>query len=422
MLRVVRFVLPVLVLTACAKAPMATVSPLRGESDNWMPVRVGLFVDQADIRFESVGKVEALDEHGNILLQLDGTHRWRVLKEGGLLRLEVSGRARGHSSSFVLRLRERSARWKSAGNVYAGGLKLLQARTGVTLVNVVPMEEYLRGVVPWEIGRPSDDALEAVKAQAIAARTYTYAHLGHWEDLGFDVYDTVSDQVYRGLTGTHPITDRAVRETRNLVAAYRGKLIRAYYSSTCGGHTSTLEDVWTREPAPYLVGRRDGSKRSWCRESPHFRWSEGWSARQLGEVIRSHLPAELRRKLEPEEIGALRDLRVLRRDGSGRVQELEITTDRATFVVWGDRIRWVMRPIESRFMILRSTFFELELIHREGRLVAVRANGGGNGHGVGMCQTGALGMARAGYDADAILEHYYEGTSVIPAGTKGGLP
>ena len=83
------------------------------------------------------------------------------------------------------------------------------------------IEDYLRGVVPWEIGRPDWDALEAVKAQAIAARTYTIRHLGRWEELGFDVYADVRDQVYRGRTGTAEITDRAVKETRDEVLVLR---------------------------------------------------------------------------------------------------------------------------------------------------------------------------------------------------------
>ena len=306
--------------------------------------------------------------------------------------------------------------WTIGGDRFDGHVLLRRNDDGsLTLINQLGIEQYLRGVVPWEIGRPGEEALEAVKAQAIAARTYTYAHLGHWADLGFDLYDDTRDQVYRGLSGTAAITDRAVRETAGEVVVADGRLIRAYYSSTSGGFTSTLTDVWSKEGASYLVGARDADDagRSWCADSPHFRWTESWSARELGTVIRENLPAELGRGLEPWDIGVVERLEVVERDRSGRVQRLAVVTDRDRFEVWGDRIRWVLRPVHSRFSILRSTMFEVENLVRDGRLVGVVLRGGGFGHGVGLCQTGALGRARAGQDAETILRAYYRGVEVV---------
>lgn len=309
--------------------------------------------------------------------------------------------------------------WEVAGDRFGGEL-LAQRATwgGVTLINLVGLEEYLRGVLPWEIGRPDEDALEAVKAQAIAARTYTRRHLGRWAELGFDLYSDTRDQVYRGRTGTSEITDRAVLETEGQVLMYGDDLVRAYYSSTCGGHTSTLTDVWDREGAPYLVGFRDadGAGRSWCRESGQFRWTESWSAHELGETMRATLGAELGRELDAAEFGVLAGVKVLSRDGSGRVARLRISTDRAEFELQGDRIRWVLRPSHSRFAILRSTMFRLEEKVRDGVLVGMVARGAGFGHGVGLCQTGALGRARGGQSAAQILEAYYPGSRVTRSG------
>jgi stage II sporulation protein D len=308
-----------------------------------------------------------------------------------------------------------SGEWLVGEDRFGGDLIAQRAKWGgITLVNLVDLELYLRGVVPWEIGRPEEAALEAVKAQAIAARTYTIRHLGRWEELGFDVYSDVRDQVYRGLTGTAPITDRAVRETRNLIVSHASELVRAYYSSTCGGHTSTLTDVWDREGAPYLRGFRDADDRgrSWCAKSPHFRWTEAWSARELGGVLRSYLGDELDEELAPEDFGVLQGLSVLERDASGRVSRLQVRTDRGEWVVWGDRIRWALRPVHSRFAILRSTMFEVEEQTRDGALSRVLLRGGGFGHGVGLCQTGALERAREGQSAREILEAYYSGATV----------
>jgi stage II sporulation protein D len=408
---------------ACASAPNATVNGTESDPDARGPdwIRVGLIQNVQIVELISEGAVELADISGRRIRRFETRTPFSFRQLEGGVELLAAGETFQSPGGFRIRPLARHSRIQAKGNVYAGNMRVARGAGGLQLVNILPMETYLRGVVPWEIGRPEPNALAAVKAQAVAARTYAYAHLGHWEQFGFDAYDSVSDQVYRGLTGVHSVTDRAIRETANIVASYDGQLIRAYYSSTCGGHGSTLEDVWTREPAPYLRGRRDGKHISWCVDSPHFRWSEAWSARELGEIIRANLPGELDAQLEPEDIGSLQDLQVLERDASGRVQRLRIVTDRASFDLWGDRIRWVLRPL-SRFEILRSTLFEPELIRRDGRLVAVRLLGGGNGHGVGMCQTGALGMARGGYDHEEILRHYYSDVKLSHIGDLEVIP
>lgn len=411
----------------CAGAPSSTVvsdDPLAGAPARSGPVqlvRVGIVVDRPRIEFAAGGAFDCHDAtRGRVASATRGGSLVAQVTTGGV-RLELDGTILVESP-LPLRLRLTGSHdlWSAKRNEYAGDMILHRAgREALTLVNVVGVEEYLRGVVPWEIGRPDDAVLEAVKAQAIAARTYAYGHLGHWEELGFDLWDSVTDQVYRGRTGVHAVTDRAVRETKGEVAVYHGELIRAYYSSTCGGHTSTIDHVWSREFEAYLVGRRDADedRRSWCRESPHFRWSEAWSARELGDVIREHLPAELDPTLTPAQIGVLEGVHVVSRDESGRVQRLQIRTDRGAFEVWGDRIRWVLRPVRGRFPILRSTMFEVQSVRRDGRLVGVLLRGGGNGHGVGMCQSGALGMAASGADAEEILRHYYDSVSVVDVGS-----
>ncbi len=379
-------------------------------------VRVALTVNQAEVRFASSSRVELATEDGTVVAR-GKSGAWRAYVEPGGIVIEHAGQALAtvDVDAVVLRAtgRGQSAAWTVGADNFAG--ELVVRRSGgrtVTLVNRLGIEEYLRGVVPWEIGRPEEEALEAVKAQAIAARTYTYSHLGHWDGRGFDVHDDEADQVYRGVTGVHPVADRAIKQTRGQILVHDGSLIRAYYSSTCGGHTSTLSDVWAREMADYLVGRRDAGegRASWCSHSPHFRWTEVWSARELGDAIRKYLPAES--KDGAAAIGTLRGLEVGSRDRSGRVQVLRVMTDSGDFEVWGDRIRWVLRPVHSRFSILRSTMFEVENLYQGEALVGVRVRGGGFGHGVGLCQTGALAMARDGIDAEDILRHYYRDVEV----------
>jgi peptidoglycan hydrolase-like amidase len=136
---------------------------------------------------------------------------------------------------------------------YRGDLEILATAEGsLSLVNVLPIEEYLLGVVPNELGPDTFPELEALKAQAIAARTYVVRNLGQFEEEGFDICDTDLCQVYEGLETEHSLATQAVRETRGQIATYEGEPINALYSSTCGGRTEDAENVFG-ERVPYLV-------------------------------------------------------------------------------------------------------------------------------------------------------------------------
>jgi stage II sporulation protein D len=142
----------------------------------------------------------------------------------------------------------------AGATAYRGLLEVRPAEVGkLTLVNVVNLEDYLRGVVPNELSPAAFPQIEALKAQAVAARTYALAHLGDYSSKGYDVCATPACQVYRGQGSEHPLTDRAVEETRGVVATWRGRPIRAYYTSTCGGHTEGGGAIFD-DDAPYLRG------------------------------------------------------------------------------------------------------------------------------------------------------------------------
>jgi len=138
------------------------------------------------------------------------------------------------------------------GNSYRGIFVLKASRKGLVLVNILNLESYLKGVVPCELSPDRFNAYEALKAQAVAARTYAVKNLGKNEDLGFDLCDTASCQVYGGLSAEHPLSNRAVEETKGEVAFYKGKLIDALYTSTCGGMTENNENVFSGKAQPYL--------------------------------------------------------------------------------------------------------------------------------------------------------------------------
>ncbi len=148
-------------------------------------------------------------------------------------------------------LNERANPVRLNGKAYRGKLEIfVNSRGRLTVVNVVPLEDYLLGVVPSELGLP---ALEAQKAQAVAARTYAIANIGNYGVKGFDMVPTVWSQVYKGVSIETKMGTQAVQSTRGIVATYHGKPINALYTSTCGGRTENSENIF-EYAEPYLRG------------------------------------------------------------------------------------------------------------------------------------------------------------------------
>lgn len=330
--------------------------------------------------------------------------------DGIRLRLDATGESVATGTDAVI---DAGAGALSVGGTWYAGRMLVRSNetNGIDLINLVGLETYLEGVVPHEIGDPGPDAYAAVQAQAVAARTYALSRMDMNRAKPWDVEAGVMDQVYRGREKQTRLASSAVRETRGVTLFHRGALCEAYYSATCGGHTSDIRHVWPDRPdAGYLHGRRDRdakSPSSFCAAARNFRWRYSFSARSLGETLRQTLPAVL--GVPASRMGELIDVNVLERSPSGRVRRFEIRMSTGTFTVEGDRIRRAVMLDVGRGRILPSTLFDVEKRMDGRRLSGVDFVGGGNGHGVGMCQNGALGMARAGYQYAMILQHYYPG-------------
>jgi stage II sporulation protein D len=170
-------------------------------------------------------------------------------------------------------------------NAYRGSLSLRQGGDGVRVVNVLPLESYLEGVVPAEMGPKTFPELDALKAQAVAARTYAVARLGEHEAEGYDLCDSVQCQVYGGALWEHPLSSQAVRDTAGLVILYQGKPIQAFYHSTCGGHTEDGEVQFPALSGPYLKGVP-------CRGETAVTVGKGTAGGWLDQVGRLHAVGE----------------------------------------------------------------------------------------------------------------------------------
>jgi len=386
-----------------------------------MPVSVGLVIDTSAVEVTSAGEFTVHLEDGREIGRLRGGQTLELRDAGATISMASRGGPAGSAMQTPSQVAGAGLRppllvrpvgngtLTLRGQPYRGELRVQQAPGGgLTVVNRLDMETYLMGVVPREIGRFDLDIYEAIKAQAVAARTYAYTYLGRRAQQGFDVYATVEDQVYGGASAENETVNRAVRETSGEILAYNGRPITAYYHSTCAGHTAAIDEVWNNAPVPYLVAVRDvdPSGQAYDRSSSRFTWTERWTHDQLAGILNRTLADSLRGR----RIGRIEDVRVLQRTPSGRVRAMRIQTDAGSFTVGKDRVRWILTP--TRGGILNSSRFEVEVVRSGGRVTEVVANGGGWGHGIGMCQVGAMGRARAGQDYQTILRTYYPGTRI----------
>jgi stage II sporulation protein D (peptidoglycan lytic transglycosylase) len=252
---------------------------------------------------------------------------------------------------------------------------------------LVELEQYLYSVVGSEVA--ASTPASALQAQAVVARTYAVAHLGAHEDLGFDVRAGDQDQAYNGTVAESESVVNAVDATRGVVMLYRDHLAQAYYSACDGGYTSDGRGL--NDPQPYLQEVRD----PYCPLSPYMQWSAAVPVSDFIESLndRGTLDHQL-------SAGDLRDVRPGSADGSGRLQTVILVTRSGTFTIPGTTFRLV-----AGNRVVKST--RIFALHLDGE--TIRVSGAGYGHGVGMCQLGARGMAEAGLGVYAILDFYYPG-------------
>ena len=294
---------------------------------------------------------------------------------------------------------------------YRGSLSILAADSGVRIVNRVGVEAYLRGVVPRELGVRGAGDRAALEAQAVAARSYAVARIGN-TTRAYDVAASTTDQVYGGVDAENAVADAAVAATEGLVLTYNGRVVSAPYHSTCGGSTAAADEIWRSQNEPYLQRVSDripGTDRYYCDIAPRFRWEGSWRADSLTAVVERYLRSYA--QVPPGPVGEVRRVDVDSKTPSGRVAALWVETSRGRYRLRGNDIRYVLRSPSGE--LLNSTYFSPEVVSSpDGRLTRLTVRGLGYGHGVGMCQWGAIGRARAGQDFRTILRTYFPGTTV----------
>jgi stage II sporulation protein D len=395
-----------LTLTLCSCAPPET-SPVPVPEGHDPDFRIGVLVN---VRQATIG--------GDALRVEDPTAgELRAVAAGSTLTAGYRGSAVGLSGSgaridrrvLVIHPADSTGAMTLNGRAYRGTLELRRGDSGLIVINVLPLEQYLAGVVGAEMGIRAADEVEALKAQAIVSRTYALRNQGRWKDRGFDLVGNVNDQAYAGALNENALATAAVAATRGRILTFDNQPIDAFYFSTCGGRTEDGTAAFAGANRPYLrsIEDRDPAGTPWCVTSPRFHWTAGWTAAQLAATLRRTLPAE---NLLVARAADLRDVRVIDRTGTGRIASLELVGRDGRTVLASQVIRRVLSPTEGG--LLRSTDFTIRITRTGGKIERVDMDGRGNGHGVGMCQWGAIGRARAGQDVQTILTSYFPGTEI----------
>lgn len=317
---------------------------------------------------------------------------------------------------------------------------------GITAINVIDLERYLYGVIPSEM-IPSWP-IEALKAQAVAARNYALYYIdivSKYPKEEYDLCDTTNSQVYKGYNIEHANTTMAVNETIGKVVYYNNSIIPTYFFSTSGGHTENSENVWTGT-VPYLKGVSDIYETEPARKP--------WLIKLSSDDIKNKLA-----KYDVD-IGSITDVQVIDYSDSKRVMNLKIVGTNGEYIIQKETIRYWLGVYSRKFKVIKNTYNpnteyhtissnnqqktinynDAYVINYSGKAIPlkndneqlmimskdnidnypmVNANndeyifaGTGWGHGIGLSQSGAKGMAKAGYTYEEILKHYYTGTEI----------
>ena len=267
------------------------------------------------------------------------------------------------------------------GRKFRGTIDIIrQPNKKLLAINHLDVDEYVSGVLYHEVAPWWP--MEALRAQAIVARTFALYQAKVNAHKDYDLVSTAFSQVYGGRTSERGRTSKAVRLTKNKVLTYKNKLFPTFYHATCAGHTENAANLWKINILP-LQGREC----QFCQRSPHFKWKKKLSLKDIEEALEK---ANFK-------VGLIKSIEIVDRDISGRITELEIASTRGRIKVGANRFRLAVGP-----NLIRSTNFTVEIKKRTAYF-----EGYGWGHGVGMCQWGAFFMSRERFNAEQILGYYY---------------
>ncbi len=356
-------------------------------SANCKDIKIGLITtDKSAIIGSNKNGILVNSFTNNLIAKISKQELYKIENVNGLIRItDKSKKTFGAFRGPIKLIPERKDGFVSCNNHwYRGELLLLTNgdKKILTVVNNVDLEDYLFSVVSSEI--PSNWNKEALKAQSVAARSYSLGYLGRRIEKGYDLESSVEDQVYLGIASEKKSTTQAVRETKGIALVDKdNKPLIALYHSSGGGYTDSIENIWDKKPSEhiseYIKPRPDYDD-----NSPHFKWFRNYKISKLNTLLASL------------NIGEITNIAPLSRSISNRIMWIKITGTKGTAVIRGEEFR--------KFLKLPSSKFNLKVESN-----TVKLAGRGYGHGLGMSQWGAKALAEHGFTYEQILAHYYTG-------------
>lgn len=364
-----------------AKASVTAAQPAKQAPD----LRVGLASGRASLTITPAGGKATVQTGSSKTITLAANTAAAIRWQDGAF---LVGREKLRSEVLVIRPAAKAGELSLDGRRYRGALELRHKSGGLTAVNIVPVDGYLRSVVPEEM--PVDWPAEAIKAQSVAARSFALASRGRHASEGYDLCTTTHCQLYTGTTAEKSASNAAIKATRGEVLTYGGKPIEALFHTDSGGMTENSEDVWGSH-VPYLRAAKDTPAKT-------MPWTKTISRADLERKLaaKGHDIGKVRSiALSPLAIGrAAKD-----RTASGRVKTMTVKGTKGTATLSGTTWRSLLG--------LKSTLFDAKLAKD-----MVTFTGYGSGHGLGISQWGAERMATRGASYADILHHYYTGTKL----------
>lgn len=364
-----------------AKATATEAQPAKQAPD----LRVGLASGRASLTITPAGGKAAVQTGSSKTITLAANTAAAIRWQAGAF---LVGREKLRGEVLMIRPAAKAGELSLDGRRYRGALELRHKGSGLTAVNIVPVDDYLLSVVPEEM--PVDWPAEAIKAQSVAARSFALAGCGRHAGEGYDLCTTTHCQLYTGTAAEKSASNAAIKATRGEVLTYGGKPIEALFHTDSGGMTENSEDVWGSH-VPYLRAAKDTPTKT-------MPWTKTISRADLERKLaaKGHDIGKVRSiALSPLAIGrAAKD-----RTASGRVKTMTVKGTKGTATLSGTTWRSLLG--------LKSTLFDAKLTKD-----AVTFTGYGSGHGLGISQWGTKRLAESGKSYADILHHYYTGTKL----------
>lgn len=380
-------------LIVIALAAEIFASPVRAADEPQEKlVRVAILNDIETLSFSMRGKYKIIDPQSDMIIE-EGRSPRKFQLSNHPTGIQIDDKERLWRKIRLTAAKDVTLYLDDKVQRYRGTLDVIQKPDKKFLVvNTIELEQYIRGVLYHEVSHRWP--MEAMKAQAVAARTYALYQMKKNKADEYDVTGDIYSQVYGGKSAERFRTNIAVKRTLGEILIYRNKILPAYFHASCGGHTENAKNIWGENLPPLA-----GVPCSFCALAPHANWTRNFRSEDIQKKFNAN----------GYSMGPIADIRVVSRNESGRINNLLFTArDGKTTTIPGIKFRGIIGPntVKSNKyeVVMKGYYFDLI--------------GKGWGHGVGMCQWGAHRMAEERHKYDGILFFYYPGADIVDYRTQ----